>query len=185
MDSHSSPAFWWVNQGSTYDEARNRGFIWAPMENKAGRHLYHWDNVAKVRAGDFIFHYASGEVRAVSRAKTDGYQAKKELGGDQWAEDGWRVDADYCTLEKPVSIRKIGAKLVALHLNGGPVNKSGGVNQGYLFGLPIEAAEQLIALLDGEPALLASGISQVDMPFEPGTKALQPRQTQCSISWRS
>ena len=114
MDSKASPAFWWVNQRKTYDEARKRGFIWAPMVNKDGRHFYHWDNVAKVKAGDVIFHYANLEVRAMSRAKADSYQAKNEFSGDQWAEDGWRVDSDYCALEKPIPIARIGKRSICI-----------------------------------------------------------------------
>ena len=69
MDDVSSPAFWWVNQGTTYDEARKRGFIWAPLINKTGRPEFHWDNVSKVKSGDFIFHYSKGHLRAVSTCK--------------------------------------------------------------------------------------------------------------------
>ena len=112
---------------------------------------------------------------------------RKSLGGDQWAEDGWRVDADYCTLEKPVPIGEIGAKLAALHLNGGPVNKSGGVNQGYLFSLAQEAADTIDCnYWTTIRHLLASGISAGTIcQSSQCTVAYQPRQPQCSISWRS
>ncbi len=160
------PAFWWVNQGSTYDEARKGGFIWAPKENKAGLPPYHWINVSRVSEGDFIFHYANGKLRAISRAKSNGYDENKELGGSEWSDDGWRVDADYCLLARAVPIEEIGSRLAALHLNKGPVNKSGGVNQGYLFELPTSAVSLLIAKIGDDPALQASGISQVRIPSD-------------------
>ena len=93
MNDGSLPAFWWVNQGATYDEARKIGFIWAPQKSKTGARLYHWENVSRVRAGDFIFHYADGALRAISKAKNDGYESKKALGemngqmmGGEWTQ---------------------------------------------------------------------------------------------------
>lgn len=164
MNDVSSPTFWWVNQGTTYEEARERGFIWAPQKDKAGRQLFHWNNVSRVKAGDFIFHYADGNLRAISSAKNDGYRAKKELGDDRWSEDGWRVDSDYCGLSRPVPIQEVGSKISALRLNKGPVSKSGGVNQGYLFELPMDAAAILIEAMGDDPALVASGINQLQLP---------------------
>ena len=167
MNDGSLPAFWWVNQGATYDEARKIGFIWAPQKSKTGARLYHWENVSRVRAGDFIFHYADGALRAISKAKNDGYESKKALGGNEWSDDGWRVDADYCVLARPVPIGEVGAKLAALHMDKGPVNTSGGVNQGYLYELPPSAARLLIERIGDDPALEASGIWQATISDEP------------------
>lgn len=161
MNEKSIPAFWWVNQGSTYDEAQKGGFIWAPKEDKAGRRLYHWENISKVSKGDFIFHYANGKLRAISRAKSNGYDAKKELGGSEWSDDGWRVDTDYCLLTKAIPIEEIGARLAALQMDRGPVNRSGGVIQGYLFQLPAPAVSLLVKTIGDDPALQASGIAEV------------------------
>src|SRR5882724_5154839 len=116
MNGGATPSFWWVNQGSTYDEARKKGFISAPKENKSGARLFHWENVSKVKTGDLIFHYADGELKAISMAKSNGYDAKKELGGNQWSDDGWRVDADYRVLANTVPIGEIGSKLARLKM---------------------------------------------------------------------
>jgi 5-methylcytosine-specific restriction protein B len=167
MNDGSLPAFWWVNQGATYDEARKIGFIWAPQKNKTGARLYHWENVSRVRAGDCVFHYADGALRAISKAKNNGYESKKALGGNEWSDDGWRVDADYCVLARPVPIGEVGAKLAALHMDKGPVNTSGGVNQGYLYELPPSAARLLIERIGDDPALEASGIWQATISDEP------------------
>lgn len=166
MNGQTTPSFWWVNQGATYEEARKRGFIWAPQESKAGRPLFHWENVSKVRNGDVIFHYAGGNLRAVSRAKTDGYEAKKELGGAEWSDDGWRVDAEYCVLAKPIPIEEVGFKIAALNVNRGPVNKTGGVNQGYLYEITADAAALLIAAAGDDPALIECGLSQMEIPAQ-------------------
>jgi MoxR-like ATPase len=169
MSDNAVPGFWWVNQGSTYDQARKIGFIWAPKKGESGARRFHWENVSRVRAGDFIFHYANGALRAISKAKSDGYEAKKLLGGSEWSDDGWRVDADYCILAKPVRIEELGAKLAALHVEKGPVNKQGGVNQGYLFELSASAASFLIERMGNDPALKASGIDEVIIPNVPGS----------------
>jgi len=166
MNDKISPSFWWVNQSATYDEARKRGFIWAPQESKAGRPIFHWENVSKVKTGDVIFHYAGGNLRAVSRAKTNGYEAKKELGGAEWSDDGWRVDAEYCVLAKPIPIQEVGFKITALNLKRGPVDKTGGVNQGYLFEVTADAAAILIAAVGDDPALIECGLSQMDVPTQ-------------------
>ena len=167
MNDRPLPGFWWANQGSTYDEARKIGFIWAPKESKSGTRIYHWKNVSRVRAGDFIFHYADGELRAISKAKSDGYEAKKVLGGNEWSNDGWRVDADYCVLARPVPIGEVGAKLAALQMDKGPVNRLGGVNQGYLYELPPSAVRLLIGKMGDDPALQASGIWIETISSEP------------------
>src|SRR6266550_2280063 len=114
INGGAAHSYWWVNQGSSYDEARNKGFIWAPKATTAGMQLFHWQNVSRVRTGDIIFHYADGALRAISKAKSNSYDAKNELGGNQWSEDGRRVDADYRVLAHAVPIGEIGAKLARL-----------------------------------------------------------------------
>jgi MoxR-like ATPase len=169
MSANASPAYWWVNQGATYDEAREEGFIWAPKESKSGARLFHWENVSRVRSGDIIFHYADGELKAISKAKTNGYDAKKELGGNQWSDDGWRVDSDYFVLADPVPISEIGSKLARLQLDKGPVNRAGGVNQGYLFELPPAAVGLLLAKMGAESALETLGLNQMSIPNDRNT----------------
>jgi hypothetical protein len=69
--------YWWVNQGETFREARASGFLWAPMQDKAGRRPAHWRSMAKVQQGDLVLHYASGSLRAVSLAKAPAFAADK------------------------------------------------------------------------------------------------------------
>ena len=111
-----------------------------------------------VRKGDIIFHYADGELKAISRAKSDGYDARNEVGGSEWSDDGWRVDMDYNVLAKPIPIEDVGARLAALHMDKGPVDKTGGVKQGYLFALPPEAVGLLTERIGDDPALDAVGL---------------------------
>ncbi len=131
-----------------------------------GRPLFHWENVSRVKTGDVIFHYADGNLRAVSRAKSNGYEAKKQLGSAEWSDDGWQVDSDYCVLARPIPIEEVGSKIAALHLNKGPVNRTGGVNQGYLFEITADAAAILIAAMGDDPALVDCGINQAQIPAQ-------------------
>ncbi len=156
IDHQGQPTFWWVNQGSTYKEAIYKEFIWAPKEGKTGSQFHHWLNVSRVKAGDIIFHYADSHLRAISKAKTNGYSARKELGGDQWSEEGWRVDIEAVVLSKPIVINAIGPELAALNMEKGPINRSGSVNQGYLFELTQIAAQFLFSKSKNDPALISS-----------------------------
>lgn len=151
-------AYWWVNQGSTYKEAKEQGCIWAPKESKAGTRLFHWDNVSTVKEGDLVFHYADGSLRALSRAKGAGYESEKTLGSDEWSSHGWRVDMAYVELARAVPIGELGPRVAELNLAKGPINRAGGVNQGYLFGLSEQAVDRILGVLGADPALVAVGL---------------------------
>ena len=144
-NTQSKTHFWWVNQGSTYEQAKAQGMIWAPQQNKAGRNFFHWTNVSKVAAGDVIFHYADGAVRALSVATTRGSKGKNPFRKDNWKEMGWKASVKSYELDVPVPMSRVGQRLRALELDKGPVNTSGGANQGYLFELSPEAASIIIA----------------------------------------
>ena len=144
-DREDKPAFWWVNQGKTYDAERDGGFIWAPQQNKSGNELYHWRNVANVEEGDIIFHYCQGRIVAVSTASKGGYEAERpdELPDDAWENDGWRADLQYHELDEPIGLEQFSEKLQKEQSERGPLEEGGGVKQGYLFELKRNAAAAL------------------------------------------
>ena len=78
--------FWWVNQGKSFQKAKEEGCIWAPQENRRGKTEFHWKNVYKVKKGDVIFNYANRKIRAVSIAQSDGYEniRAKSSSSDPW-----------------------------------------------------------------------------------------------------
>jgi hypothetical protein len=57
---------WWVNQGTTFDAEHAGGYVWAPQRGEGGRTVAHHQNVAQLRPGDLVLHYAKGLVRALS-----------------------------------------------------------------------------------------------------------------------
>jgi len=161
-----NPRFWWVNQGSTFDEMRERGLIWAPQRSKSGRTLFHWENVARVRAGDVVLHYADGAIRGVSLALSNGHEGPRSS-GDDGPDLGWQANVDLHTLKTPLPIVKIGRRLAALELERGPVNRAGAVNPGYLFELPPPALAVIAAQLNagGLPPGLAAKLEPLRASF--------------------
>ena len=143
-------SFWWVNQGKSYQRGKDGGYIWAPQKNRRGATEFHWENVRNVRKGDIVFSYANGEIRAISIAQSDGYDIERPAGplDEEWSNEGWRADLKYYELQHPISIENIGPKIAELNLARGPINRTGGVNQGYLFSLNKEAVEILSNLID-------------------------------------
>ena len=128
---------WWVNQGKTYAFEKSEGLLWAPQKNRDGNTFFHWKNVKNIKQGDVIFNYANGKIRAVSIALKDGYESMKpeNITSDDWEKEGYRADIIYEELAAPISIIKIGQQIADVNVNYGPINKAGGVNQGYLYRL--------------------------------------------------
>ena len=52
--------YYWVNQGKTYNEEREGGYLWAPIENANGTTFFHWNNITKLLPGDIVFNYRKG-----------------------------------------------------------------------------------------------------------------------------
>ena len=74
------------------------------------------------------------------------------------------MDSDYYVLAKAIPIAEIGPQLARLQMDKGPVNRSGGVNQGYLFALPPLAARLVLSKMGTEPAFQTLGLSQMSSP---------------------
>jgi 5-methylcytosine-specific restriction enzyme B len=135
--------FWWVNQGKSFQKAKEEGSIWAPKENRRGKTEFHWKNVYRVKKGDIIFNYANRKIRAVSIAQSDGYEniRTKSSSNDNWGEEGWRADLSYYEITPPIPVEDIGSSIAKLNLKYGPIDRTGGANQGYLFKLNKEAVK--------------------------------------------
>ena len=70
--------FWWVCQGSTYDEAKDNGWIFAPQFDRRNVELSHWRRVFDVKKGDIIIHWSSG-IRAIGVAEQDAEKGTKSM----------------------------------------------------------------------------------------------------------
>ena len=140
-------AVWWVNQGTTYRAAREGGFLWAPLRNRAGRTEYHWETMAEVRPGDIVLHYSNNAVRAVSRITEAATirPAPREIANGPWESEGRYVKAEYTHFDQPIPIETVTQHQETRSIPRGPINASGAVKQGYLFPFTIEALAKVVA----------------------------------------
>ena len=143
--------FWWVNQGQTFDEESAKELIRAPKANSDGDTKFHWTNVRDVEAGDIVFSYVSGFIRAVSIAVSDGdteelTQTSVDTDGEQ--DDAWVARLKYTELDSPVPLAPIANVLRKSTEKYAPIGKTGRVNQGYLYALDEQAVRVLGETLD-------------------------------------
>jgi hypothetical protein len=126
---------WWVNQGATFAQESEGGYVWAPQKNSAGNALYHWANVSKLRTGQKILHYANGQIRALGIVAEDAVDAPRpdELPAEPWEADGRLAKVLYRMLDKPIGLNQIPEEWRSAELN--PFQAGGGVRQGYMFPL--------------------------------------------------
>jgi len=91
--------------------------------------------MTKVKPGDIILHYANGYLRFVSQVKEEAVKSEKPecMEADDWNREGRLIKTDYYKLDPEVSLGQFNQELVDLDIEKGPINKLGGVNQGYLF----------------------------------------------------
>ena len=144
----TSSAFWWVNQGTTYDRQHAGGYLWAPARTKNNAQPAHWKAVKQVAVDDIVFHYANSVIRAIGHVIEAGHDGTKpeDMGGNEtWDLEGYTADVAYDELATPVPLSDIPE--ADRMTEGGPFDKSGGVKEGYLFPLSTTFGEQLLDLL--------------------------------------
>ena len=125
------PGLWWVNQGATYQVERDNGFVWAPQQTKAGYGVSHHTDVAKLRVGQRIIHYANGAIRAIGTVAEAPYAAQRPegLSDEAWGEAGYLCPVDYHELSSPI----LRAEIPNRDADAGPFDVQGNVKQGYLY----------------------------------------------------
>ena len=139
---------WWVNQGDSYREESQGGYVWAPTESADGRQVPHYDNVARLRVSDRIVHYAKGAIRALGTVADGATQrAKPGSASNDESTVGFWTRVTYEELAEPVPLETI--PLQWRQEERGPFNIKGEVNQGYLFPLTPEFAGKLFQELLG------------------------------------
>jgi len=140
-----------VMQNKTYEAESKQGYIWAPKFNNAGRKVFHWENMTKVKEGDIIFNVRKQHIYAYSVAKGEAFDKDipEEL-GELWREEGRMVNLDYIFLENEINTKdlyyEIKDMLPAIY---SPYNIKGDFNQGYLYELPKEAGKYIMGKIPG------------------------------------
>ncbi|MEN8639822.1 HNH endonuclease [Pseudomonas sichuanensis] len=164
--------YFWVNLGTTHKEARNGGFLWAPLSptsasGKATR--THWENVGKVKAGDLIFCYHDNYLRALATAVGDAYKADRPAtrSFSEWKNIGYRVDIKITELKRPIHSSDIATEYLTrfdTHTTPSLFNAKNGVNQIYMASIPSDAAVYLLeqgeVISDYEDMLIGAGGSE-------------------------
>jgi hypothetical protein len=157
----TTPRAWWVNQGRTYERAREGRYLWAPLLNKTGGTQEHWRTMRHLRRGDIVLNYSSTEIRAVSTVLGESTPATRpDPEADQaWSNEGLRAELEWHDLSEPVALNDIPVEWRTAER--GPFDKTGAVNQGYLFPISDEFAgklasrfPQLAYLADPAPVII-------------------------------
>ncbi len=146
-------AYWWVNQGRTYKEERDGGYLWAPMLDKGGNRPHHWRTMDDVREGDLVFSYLGKQIRAVSVALGAAVPSTRpaEFSADiSWEKEGLRVPCAYTELARPLPI--LGGVWPRLRplmpTRYSPLMESGSGNTGYLYRLTPRAGRFLLEAIE-------------------------------------
>ncbi len=137
---------WWVNQGKTYTQERAGGFIWAPITNKQGNSVSHWDSMVHVNKGDIVISYSKKKIVAISIAKEKAYNYENELSDQLWERAGRQIDLSYHELTNPILLQELQPLMQGINQTldkNKPFNSVNGINQGYLFGFSVGGIKQI------------------------------------------
>ncbi|MCB0704284.1 MAG: HNH endonuclease [Saprospiraceae bacterium] len=145
--------YFWVNQGKTYKEEKEGGYLWAPIRNKKGERVFHWENMTKLKPNDIVFNYRKGFIVGYSIVESTYYLAPQpeEFNVDVvWGKNGYMVDARYFMLNNQIDSKTLHEKIANfLPEKYSPLNKVGltvKANQGYLYEISDKAANAIIEL---------------------------------------
>jgi hypothetical protein len=137
-----STKFWWVNQSVNFEPVYDDGTLWAPLKNRRGHQVDHWRTLDTVFPGDLVIHYASPEIRGLSRVATMPQPAYPPRGYND-------VPADTkgtLVLTEPVHEIRLPRNRALGVLDGGqgPVTADGTLRNGYVFPVDPARARELL-----------------------------------------
>ena len=145
--------YYWVNQGKTFKEEKEGGYLWAPIKNKNGNSVFHWENITKLKPNDIVFNYRKGFLVGYCSIESKCYHAPQpdEFNVDvEWEKEGYMVDARYYMFEEKIQLGIVYEEIEdLLPAKYSPLVKSGTnikANQGYLYELNQSIGERIIKL---------------------------------------
>lgn len=130
VDNH--PNIWWVNQGSSLTDEREKGILFAPLRSKDGRVIQHWETMKELKVGDIVVHYANNALRYVSKITSRAIETENPHEQEKHKR-GRLAKTDYYELNPVVDIQGIAQRILELDISQGPIDSSGRAKQGYLF----------------------------------------------------
>ncbi len=129
-----------MNQGRTYEVELPRGYLFAPLRDKLGRRLEHWEAMDDLRPGDIVIHYARGAVHAVSTVRSAATSGQRPVPLPQpWMNIGRYAPVDVTRATVPVPLSSVPRVLRGVRPHG-PFDVRGEVRQAYLFPVAPEFA---------------------------------------------
>jgi putative restriction endonuclease len=160
--------YYWVNQGKTFKEEKEGGYLWAPVRNSKGNSFFHWENMKKLSPNDIVFNYRKGGLVGYCVVESEYYYAPQpdEFHVDvKWENDGLMVDARYYMLKNSISLESIYNEIKhLLPLKYSPINNTGPrvkANQGYLYEISQDIADRIIHLANLNYLKRQGGVFQV------------------------
>ena len=147
--------YWWANQGETFDEEIDGGYLWSPKCEKDGRKNVTYDNMGLVSPGDVIFSYCDAEIKALGICLHKAVSSEKPTEFGHYKadgnKDGWKVDTEYLKLSKPIRPIEHHSELEKYRTEYFPLNKDGKGNQKlYLPEISAPMAAHLISIIGPE-----------------------------------
>lgn len=164
---------WWVNQGSTYKQERDGGYVWAPKVTKAGHPVAHHVAVSQLRVGQQLVHYSASAVRAIGyvAAGPEGVRKPDELTGDAWDADGYGCQVTYRVLHDPIPRNDVPNRSADV----GPFDVNGDVKQGYLFPVNDQEVFPLLEFLNERvPDFFVEPPAAIGRPFQKPSEVVVP-----------
>lgn len=158
--------YWWANQGNNFSVAIEQRTLWT-CPRADGRRTPDRECIKDMQTDDIVFHYAQGEIRAVSRVTQDWRPARRPAVGYETDRDdhdeGWLVRVEPIADDLHVPLSEV-AEVVEHGRRYGPLNARGGVNVKYLFELTPTEGERLLELTGVAEASADRGIEDEAPP---------------------
>lgn len=155
--------YWWANQGNNFSVAIEQRTLWT-CPRADGRRTPDRECIKDMQTDDIVFHYAQGEIRAVSRVTHDWRPARRPAVGYETDSDdhdeGWLVRVEPIADDLHLPLSEV-AEVVEHGRRYGPLNARGGVNVKYLFELTPTEGERLLELA-GVDAGVEDGLRDQD-----------------------
>ena len=135
---HKGNNIFWVFQGKEYEDELIKGYIWAPLQDKAGHSPAHWIMLENVKEGDIIFHGVARGIWAISVATSTWFTSKIKDG----ITPGRQVNCRAFFIKKTIIPSSFRDQIISTcnKYKYQPFDKNGDGRQGYLFDLNDELA---------------------------------------------
>lgn len=144
--------FWWVNHKQTHRAEYAGGYIWSPKTKKDKSANEGYLNLTRVRAGDQIFSYADGAIRAIgiaTQAHTEAPIPTTHIDAAEWDNIGWQVTVEWMPLAVSLRPKDFLEQIVPLlPAKHAPIRATGDGNQScYLASISEDLGELLLSLV--------------------------------------